>query len=129
MGVGEWRNFDFQQNMSFKNTMVKDHINKKILVTDKDALLDAGKGCGTLAEFGVKYDKVPLLEGGVPDLETIAKKAANAKVCHVQRSRGYSSRAAFDLETIGKVVQAAKSANPVSNEKDSYHSPSIISGR
>lgn len=28
---------------------------------------DAGKGCGTLAEFGVKYDEVPLLEGGVPD--------------------------------------------------------------
>lgn len=73
---------------------------------------DADKGCGTLAEFGVKYDEVPLLEGGVPDYEAIAKKAANAKVCHVQRSRGYSSRAAFDLETIGKVVQAAKSANP-----------------
>lgn len=39
MGVVEWRNFDFQQNMSLKNTVVKDHINKKILVTDKDALL------------------------------------------------------------------------------------------
>ena len=72
----------------------------------------AGRGCGTLAEFGVKYDEVPLLEGGAPDLEAIAKKAANAKVCHVQRSRGYSSRAAFDLETIGRVVQAAKAANP-----------------
>ena len=73
---------------------------------------EAGKGCGTLAEFGVKYDEVPLLEGGVPNLKTIAQKAANAKVCHVQRSRGYSSRAAFDLKTIGKVVQAAKSGNP-----------------
>ena len=73
---------------------------------------DAGKGCGTLAEFGVHYDEAPLLEGGVPDYETIAKKAVSAKVCHVQRSRGYSSRAAFDLETIGRVVKAAKSANP-----------------
>ena len=33
-------------------------------------------------------------------------------MCHIQRSRGYSSRAAFDLETIGKVARTAKQANP-----------------
>ncbi|GKI16133.1 hypothetical protein CE91St44_26180 [Oscillospiraceae bacterium] len=72
----------------------------------------AGKGCGSLAEFGVKYDEAPLREGGVPDYELIAQKAREARVCHIQRSRGYSSRAAFDLETIGRVARTAKQANP-----------------
>lgn len=72
----------------------------------------AGKGCGSLAEFGVKYDEAPLREGGVPDYELIARKAKGASVCHIQRSRGYSSRAAFDLETIGRVARTAKQANP-----------------
>ena len=73
---------------------------------------DAGKGCGTLAEYGVKYDEVDLLEGGEPDYENIAKKAAGATVCHIQRSRGYSNRPAFSNETIGKVIEAARSTNP-----------------
>lgn len=72
----------------------------------------AGKGCGSLAEFGVKYDEAPLRDGGLPDYELIAQKARKARVCHIQRSRGYSSRAAFDLETIGKVARTAKQANP-----------------
>lgn len=72
----------------------------------------AGAGCGSLAEFGVKYDEAPLKEGGVPDYELIAQKAKGARVCHIQRSRGYSSRAAFDLATIGRVAAAAKAANP-----------------
>ena len=29
----------------------------------------AGKGCGSLAEFGVKYDEAPLRDGGLPDYE------------------------------------------------------------
>ena len=72
---------------------------------------DAGKGCGTLAEYGVKYDEAPL-QNGQPDYALIAEKAKNANVCHIQRSRGYSSRAAFDLATIEKVIRTAKEANP-----------------
>lgn len=72
---------------------------------------DAGKGCGTLAEYGVKYDEAPL-QNGQPDYALIAEKAKNATVCHIQRSRGYSSRAAFDLATIEKVIRTAKEANP-----------------
>ena len=64
-----------------------------------------GKGCGTLAEYGVKYDEAPLQNGQLPDYALIAEKAKNANVCHIQRSRGYSSRAAFDLATIEKVIR------------------------
>ena len=73
---------------------------------------DAGKGCGTLAEYGVKYDEAPLKPDMTPDLELIAQKAPHATVCHIQRSRGYSKRNAFTLEQIEQVVKTAKAANP-----------------
>ncbi len=72
----------------------------------------AGAGCGSLAEYGVKYDEVPLVHGRDPDWEGIAQKAPGATVCHIQRSRGYANRPAFDLATIGRIVQAVKAANP-----------------
>ena len=71
----------------------------------------AGAGTGSLAEYGIKYDEAPL-QNGMPDYELIAQKAKTAKVCHIQRSRGYTNRAAFSLETIGKVAKVAKEANP-----------------
>ena len=72
----------------------------------------AGAGCGSLAEYGVKYDEVPLVNGREPDWEQIAQKALGATVCHIQRSRGYANRPAFDLETIGRIVKTVKAANP-----------------
>ena len=71
-----------------------------------------GAGTGTLAEYGVKYDEAPLLPDNTPDYALIAAKAPFAKVCHIQRSRGYSSRNAFTLETIRRVAETAKKANP-----------------
>ena len=73
---------------------------------------DAGKGCGTLAEYGVKYDEVALTADYQPDYEEIARRAPAATVCHIQRSRGYTGRNAYGLETIKKVIDTAKAANP-----------------
>lgn len=73
---------------------------------------DAGKGKGTLREFGVLYDEVPLLVDNTPDYAGIAAKAQHAKVIHIQRSRGYSQRNAFTLATIQKVAETARAANP-----------------
>lgn len=69
-------------------------------------------GYGSLAEYGVKYDEAPLLPDGQPNYDLIAQKAPYATVCHIQRSRGYSNRQAFDLATIQKVIETAKTANP-----------------
>ncbi len=71
-----------------------------------------GKGTGTLADYGIRYDEVPLLPGFVPDYAQIAAKAPGAKVCHIQRSRGYMQRNAFGLDTIRKIARTAKDANP-----------------
>jgi cystathionine beta-lyase family protein involved in aluminum resistance len=71
-----------------------------------------GSGTGTLADYGVKYDEVPLLPGFEPDYAQIAAKAPHARVCHIQRSRGYVQRNAFSLDVIEKIAQTAKAANP-----------------
>ena len=70
------------------------------------------KGNGSLKDFGILYDECELDEGGMPDYELIAKKAKNASVAHIQRSRGYSLRPSFDMTVIEKIIKAAKSANP-----------------
>ena len=54
-----------------------------------------GKGTGTLMDYGVKYDEAPLKADFTPDYDLIAQKAPGAKVCHIQRSRGYLQRNAF----------------------------------
>ena len=73
---------------------------------------EAGKGCGTLREYGVRYDEVPLRADFTPDYEGIAEKAGTATVVHIQRSRGYTQRNAFDLDTIRRVAEIARKANP-----------------
>ncbi len=73
---------------------------------------EAGKGCGTLREFGVIYDECPLKEDFTPDFDCIARKAGQATVVHIQRSRGYTQRNAFSLETIQKVVRTVRQVNP-----------------
>ena len=71
-----------------------------------------GRGTGTLMDYGVNYDEAPLKADFTPDYDLIAKKAPGAKVCHIQRSRGYLQRNAFDLATIRKIADTARAANP-----------------
>ena len=71
-----------------------------------------GRGTGTLMDYGIQYDEAPLKADFTPDYDLIAQKAPSAKVCHIQRSRGYLQRNAFDLETIRKIADTARAANP-----------------
>ena len=63
-------------------------------------------------DYGIRYDEAPLKADFTPDYDLIAQKAPGAKVCHIQRSRGYLQRNAFDLETIRKIADTARAANP-----------------
>ena len=69
-----------------------------------------GTHYGNLMEFGVQYDEVDLLADGTPDLAGIARKCRGAKMCYIQRSRGYAARPALSLEQIEAVSRAAKAA-------------------
>ncbi len=71
-----------------------------------------GSHYGNLMDYGVKYDQVSLLENSEPDLEGIKAKCKDAKVCYIQRSRGYAKRKALSLETIRAISNAVKSVNP-----------------
>ncbi len=71
-----------------------------------------GEGNGSLRDFGISYDEVPLKADGTPDLEAIPAAVRGAKVAYIQRSRGYSLRPSLTVEDIAGIVQAVKRGNP-----------------
>lgn len=70
-----------------------------------------GEGCGSLRDFGVSFGMIPLLEDGTPDYSNITKRAPEARVAYIQRSRGYSLRPSFDISTIEKIIKAVRESN------------------
>lgn len=67
---------------------------------------------GSLAEYGVTYNQVDLLEDGSFDYEGI-KTAINdkTKVIAIQRSKGYLTRPTLSVQAIGNVIKYIKSIN------------------
>lgn len=65
--------------------------------------------CGSLAEYGVVYRQVDLLEDGTFDYEKI-KKAINekTKLVTIQRSKGYQTRPSFSVKQIGELIAFIK---------------------
>ena len=68
---------------------------------------------GSLAEYGVTYRQVDLLEDGTFDYENI-RKAINekTKVATIQRSKGYQTRPTLSVERIGELISFIKSIKP-----------------
>lgn len=68
---------------------------------------------GSLAEYGVTYSQVDLLEDGTFDYENI-KKAINmkTKLVTIQRSKGYQTRPSFSVQQIGELIAFVKEINP-----------------
>ncbi|EKU71360.1 hypothetical protein HMPREF9161_00045 [Selenomonas sp. F0473] len=67
---------------------------------------------GSLKEFGIRYDELPLRDGAV-DLDGIARVIdAQTKVALIQRSRGYSERRPLSIEDIREIGARVKAANP-----------------
>ncbi len=69
------------------------------------------KGC--LAEYGITYDQVDLLEDGSWDYDGI-KMALNdrVKLVEIQRSKGYDTRPSLSVEAIGEAIRFVKSIRP-----------------
>ena len=68
---------------------------------------------GSLAEYGVTYAQVDLLEDDSFDYEGI-KNAINekTKLVTIQRSKGYATRKTFSVEEIGELIAFIKNINP-----------------
>lgn len=68
---------------------------------------------GSLAEYGVSYRQVDLLENGDFDYENIRKAINNkTKVVTIQRSKGYQTRPTLSVERIGELIHFVKSIKP-----------------
>jgi cystathionine beta-lyase family protein involved in aluminum resistance len=65
---------------------------------------------GSLAEYGITYKQVDLLEDGTFDYENI-RKAINdkTKLVTIQRSKGYQTRPSFSVKQIGELIAFVKS--------------------
>ena len=68
---------------------------------------------GSLAEYGITYSQVDLLEDGTFDYENI-EKAINekTKMVAIQRSKGYQTRPSFSVEQIGELIAFVKRLKP-----------------
>ncbi|MBE6886024.1 MAG: hypothetical protein E7486_03655 [Ruminococcaceae bacterium] len=71
-----------------------------------------GNHPGSLAAYGVLYREVALTAEGRVDHAAIPEAVKGARVCYIQRSRGYSLRPSVFVEEIGRIVAEAKAANP-----------------
>ena len=68
---------------------------------------------GSLAEYGITYRQVDLMEDGSFDYENI-RRAINAKtkLVTIQRSKGYQTRPTLSVERIGGLIRFVKEIKP-----------------
>lgn len=66
-----------------------------------------GKGNGSLADFGVSYDILPLKADGKVDFEAVSEVLCHTeyRLVYIQRSRGYELRDAFGVDEIGEMCR------------------------
>lgn len=71
-----------------------------------------GEGNGSLKDYGISYGQVDLTADGKVDLAAIPAAIKDAKVVYLQRSRGYSLRAALSITDISEIVQTVRKTRP-----------------
>ena len=73
----------------------------------------AGKGHGSLKDYGVEYRQVELVNDA-PDPVGLARAVRDPRVKAVliQRSRGYATRASLSVDEIGKLCAVVRENNP-----------------
>lgn len=68
-----------------------------------------GSDTGSLRDFGVLYNEVPLTEEGSIDYPQVKEAiSGKTKVVGIQRSKGYDDRPSFSIEEISKMVEFVK---------------------
>ena len=69
---------------------------------------------GSLAEYGISYKQVELLEDGYFDYPAIEKALEDKtiKLATIQRSKGYQTRPSYSVEKIGELIAFIKEHRP-----------------
>lgn len=73
-----------------------------------------GNYSGSLKDFGIHYDEVPLKDDDVDYVALEEKLRSKPKMAYIQRSRGYSLRKALTIADIKKIVKVVKKVSPES---------------
>ncbi|MFZ9753857.1 MAG: aminotransferase class I/II-fold pyridoxal phosphate-dependent enzyme [Cyanobium sp.] len=72
-----------------------------------------GKGSGSLTEFGIAYQELPLLPDGQVDGDRLAEALAPpTRMVLIQRSCGYSWRPSLSVARIGELCERVKTLQP-----------------
>jgi cystathionine beta-lyase family protein involved in aluminum resistance len=72
-----------------------------------------GTGNGSLKDFGIGYQTVPLKETGEINFEKVSKTiSTKTKVVGIQRSKGYANRPSFTISQIEEMIRFVKEINP-----------------
>ncbi|SDY99151.1 methionine gamma-lyase family protein [Thermoactinomyces sp. DSM 45892] len=70
-------------------------------------------GTGSLADYGIRYREIPLLDDGDIDWNTFRKfVSASTKVVAIQRSRGYADRPSFTIARIRDMILQIREIAP-----------------
>lgn len=73
------------------------------------SVIGLGEACvgqGTIKEFGVTYDQIELLpDGSFDEAAIVAAITANTKMIYLQRSTGYSWRAALSIDDMAAMIK------------------------
>ena len=81
--------------------------------TIHDVIGISGSGMGSLKDFGIVYDEVPL-KNEKPDLEAIENAVDDSvTMVYIQRSRGYELRPSLLVDEIGEIVKVPKRKIPM----------------
>jgi cystathionine beta-lyase family protein involved in aluminum resistance len=72
-----------------------------------------GSGQGSLAEFGIVYDELPLTAAGLVDEERLGEAlAVPTRMVLIQRSCGYSWRPSLSVAAIGRLCERVRAVRP-----------------
>jgi len=73
--------------------------------TLEDVIGITGSGMGSLKEWGISYQSIPLTEAGKVDYNLVSGAiSSKTKVIAIQRSRGYSWRQSFSVKDIEEMI-------------------------
>ena len=75
------------------------------------------RGNGSLADYGVEYRQIELVDNKTLDLDAItaflkSEEGARVKICFIQRSKGYLNRRTLTVAEIGEAVKCVKAVRP-----------------
>ncbi|MBS4172611.1 methionine gamma-lyase family protein [Bacillus sp. FJAT-49736] len=72
-----------------------------------------GSGNGSLKEFNIHYNSIPLTPSGQVDLEAVRSAIKpNTKMIGIQRSKGYANRPSFTIAEIEEMISFVKKIKP-----------------